>query len=97
MAPKLKKIDKTEANPAIGEKKTVGTAQVIPPKDAARNTIASIYVYSFLGIVGVYILIGLWKDYDVSRIKDGLLAISGVLSGPLGFIIGYYFKANSDE
>ena len=29
---------------------------------------------------------------QVADVKDMLVAISGVLSGPLGFIIGYYFR-----
>jgi hypothetical protein len=34
----------------------------------------------------------LWQCYSVTDIKDILLAESGILSGPLGFIIGFYFK-----
>ena len=33
---------------------------------------------------------------QVADVKDMLVAISGVLSGPLGFIIGYYFKASKE-
>jgi len=96
MAPKPIRQGKIESAPAIG-KNTTQTAQVVPPTDVARNQIASRYVYSFLGIIAFYVVVGLWNKYDTDQLKDGLLAISGVLSGPLGFIIGYYFKTNTEK
>lgn len=33
---------------------------------------------------------------QVADVKDMLVAISGVLSDSLGFIIGYYFKASKE-
>lgn len=65
------------------------------PKDPVRNQIASFYIQSFVLIVVVTIIITTLMCYDVDSQKDLLLAISGILSGPLGFIIGYYFKTNN--
>lgn len=72
---------------------TSGTAQSDSgTKNSVREKIAPVYVYSFLGIIGGVLLISFHKGYTINDIKDLLLAISGIMSGPLGFIIGFYFK-----
>ena len=40
--------------------------------------------------------IGLLFNYTPDDYKDLLVAVSGILSGPLGFIVGYYFKASKE-
>lgn len=40
--------------------------------------------------------IGVVTKIELDGYKDLLLAVSGILSGPLGFIIGYYFKSNKE-
>ena len=32
----------------------------------------------------------------MKKIKFVLVTVSGILSGPLGFIVGYYFKATKE-
>jgi len=65
-------------------------------RENVRSEIARWYVYGFLLIIGAALLIGILKEFTVDEYKDMLVAISGVLSGPLGFIIGFYFKDSSD-
>ena len=65
--------------------------------EGTRSQIAQLYVSGFLVAIGIALLIGYKKNFDLTGYKDLLLAISGVLSGPLGFIIGYYFKSSQDE
>lgn len=68
------------------------------PKDKTRKIIATIYVCAFLGIVIITLLIMLLVGcYTINDIKDVLLTESGILSGPLGFIIGFYFKEELDK
>jgi hypothetical protein len=62
-------------------------------KEDTRSKIAHYYVLGFLGIIGFSLLISYRSGYQVDDITSILVAISGVLSGPLGFIIGYYYKA----
>lgn len=75
-------------------------ANVVEDKDNSqkrentRSTIAIIYVSAFLGIIAVSLIACWWVGSSVADQKDLLVAISGVLSGPLGFIVGYYFKAS---
>ncbi len=80
--------------------------QYIPPAQRAfklsehrehtRSKIALYYVLGYLFIIIMVIWLGLWTKFTVTDYKDMLLAISGILSGPLGFIIGFYFKVQGD-
>lgn len=36
------------------------------------------------------------NTFSVDEYKDMLVTVSGILSGPLGFIVGYYFKASKE-
>jgi len=67
------------------------------PKDEARKVIAKRYITSFLLIVSGTLAFMLWRCYTIADIKDILLAESGILSGPLGFIIGFYFKEELEK
>ena len=62
------------------------------PEDT-RSVLANIYVLGFLGIILVVLILSFLKGFKTADVKDLLLTVSGVLSGPLGFIIGYYFKS----
>lgn len=65
-------------------------------RESTRSTIAITYVASFLGII-LTSLIACWIiGVTIDEQKDMLVAISGILSGPLGFIVGYYFKASAE-
>ena len=66
------------------------------PKESTRSLIAQIYVCAFFIVIGVVFLIGWDKSFAVDDYKDMLVTVSGILSGPLGFIVGYYFKASSE-
>ena len=66
------------------------------PKENTRKIIASLYVWAFFIIIYITLVIGVLNNYTVDDYKDILIAISGILSGPLGFIVGYYFKASNE-
>lgn len=65
-------------------------------KESTRSWIALIYVIGFYVITVTVIILGWCKDFDIQNYKDMLVTISGILSGPLGFIVGYYFKASNE-
>ena len=65
-------------------------------REGTRSWIALTYVIGYLMIVAAVLIIGVTVRFDLSGYKDLLLAVSGILSGPLGFIIGYYFKSNKE-
>lgn len=66
------------------------------PKENTRSKIAQIYVWAFFVVIGVVFVIGLCNNFEVDDYKDMLVTVSGILSGPLGFIVGYYFKASKE-
>lgn len=76
------------------ELKTSGGEQS-EKKESTQSTLALIYVGCFLGIIVVILMFSIANHYAVTDIKDLLLAISGVLSGPLGLVIAFYFKEDS--
>lgn len=66
-------------------------------KESTRTFIAQLYVWAFFVIILLVFVTGWIKCFHVEDYKDMLIAVSGTLSGPLGFIVGYYFKAASKE
>ena len=99
MANKKQKQDIDEITPpGSGQSgQTFGHSEQMDSKrEATRSHIALIYVIAYVSIIAGAIILGTWKSFTIDDHRDILLAISGILSGPLGFIIGYYFKASSE-
>ena len=65
-------------------------------KESTRTYIAQLYVWAFFVVIGFVFVIGVIKCFSVDEYKDMLVTVSGVLSGPLGFIVGYNFKASKE-
>ncbi len=66
-------------------------------RENARSQIAYLYVASFLAIIVLIFFYAYFKSSQVNDLKDLLVTVSGILSGPLGFIIGYYFKVEDEK
>lgn len=64
-------------------------------REDTRSEIAKIYIYAFFIVIGITFIVGLINGFQVNDYKDLLIVVSGILSGPLGFIIGFYFKAST--
>lgn len=75
----------------------IGKTEDSPEKarETTRSGIAKFYVYGFFGVLLITFIIGLIHKFKVEDYRDMLITVSGILSGPLGFIIGYYFKAST--
>lgn len=87
-----------ESIPSIASTEAVDGSAQGGKKETARQRIAMIYVVGFLLISTISLLTVFFKpEYNVNDTKDLLVTVSGILSGPLGFIIGYYFKAGEDK
>ena len=65
-------------------------------KENTRSKIAQIYVWAFFIVIGIVFIIGACNCFKVDEYKDMLVTVSGILSGPLGFIVGYYFKSTKE-
>lgn len=80
--------------PPIGSSATIASSEKrAEQKESTRSVIASQYVLGFFGVILAVIAVALYRDFDIEGYKDLLITVSGILSGPLGFIIGYYFKS----
>lgn len=64
--------------------------------DDTRHTLAYTYIIGFLLVILVVLIMSFLKGFNTDSVKDLLLTTSGILSGPLGFIIGYYFKSKEN-
>ncbi|MBP9819656.1 hypothetical protein KBC79_02860 [Candidatus Woesebacteria bacterium] len=65
-------------------------------KESTRSVIASQYVLGFFSVIFMVIGVAVYRNFSIEGYKDMLITVSGILSGPLGFIIGYYFKSTTD-
>lgn len=74
-------------------------------KDKIRSRIAYTFTVAYFFLIAVT-LIGVpvynyWVVHVepelILNVKDVLLVISGVISGPFGFVLGYYFKGSEKE
>ena len=81
---------------AENDKSEVSSKVSSDPKENTRSWIAMIYVCAFFGVILIVFAVGVYKCFMVDEFKDMLVTVSGVLSGPLGFIVGYYFKASKE-
>ena len=75
----------------------VSTLKRAEKREDTRSKIALYYVMGFLFIILVCFIVAGIEKFDVNDTRDLLVSVSGILSGPLGFIIGYYFKVSSDR
>jgi len=66
-------------------------------RETTRSEIAKFYVYAFFGTITVTFIVGIFQCFEVKDYRDMLITVSGILSGPLGFIIGYYFKSATSK
>ncbi|WP_417799504.1 hypothetical protein [Tenacibaculum sp.] len=66
-------------------------------RESVRSYIALSFIIGFFIVIFFGLGIGAYNYFDTKEYKDMLIAISGILSGPLGFIIGFYFKGSTDE
>lgn len=65
-------------------------------RERNRGTLAMVFIILFFCVIFVTFLIGYTTEsFDIQHYKDLLTTVSSILSGPLGFIIGFYFKERS--
>lgn len=81
---------------AENDKQEVDSKGSSDPKENTRSRIAMIYVCAYFCVIAAVFVMGIFSSFKVNEYKDMLVTISGILSGPLGFIVGYYFKASKE-
>lgn len=72
--------------------------KLIEKREGARSIFAIIFLIGYLIILTIAMILGFMTDGDnVSNMKDLILAVSGILSAPMGFVVGYYFKKSEED
>ena len=67
-------------------------------REKNRGVLAMVFVVLFFCVIFVTFIIGYSTDgFETNDYKDLLTTVSSILSGPLGFIIGFYFKERQDS
>lgn len=74
----------------------ITTEQRKGKRENVRSQIALNFILGFFLIIFMAMCIGWYFEFKTQEFKDMLVSISGILGGPLGFIIGFYFKDTSD-
>jgi hypothetical protein len=84
----------------------VGTSKLYPTaveqkRESTRGILATTFIIGFFLMLGAGFLLaavnGLPLSEKSKNLQDILLTISGVLSGPLGFVVGYYFRKGDES
>lgn len=67
-------------------------------REDMRERLAVVFVIGLFMILIIGMIMGyLGDEKKVKNITELVLAISGILTGPLGFIIGYYFRKTEEQ
>lgn len=67
-------------------------------REDIRGTLARLFLIGFfLILLAVIVLAGISEGDKVDNAKETLITVSGILAGPLGFVIGYYFRSKEEE
>ncbi|MGJ8713950.1 MAG: hypothetical protein ACSHXG_02560 [Maribacter stanieri] len=67
-------------------------------REKNRGVLAMVFVILFFCVIFVTFIIGYSTDgFETNDYKDLLTTVSSILSGPLGFIIGFYFKERQES
>lgn len=67
-------------------------------RETVREKLAYAFVIGLFMVIIIGMILGYLADQEkVQNITDLIIALSGILSGPIGFIIGYYFRKQEEE
>jgi len=73
------------------------TSGVPEKKEHTRSKMAILFVLGFFAILLLCFVYAIKVNATLSELKDALIGVIGALSGTLGFIVGYYYKATSEQ
>ncbi|MCA9385263.1 hypothetical protein KC717_01305 [Candidatus Dojkabacteria bacterium] len=75
--------------------------QIRQQREETRGALAKIFMIGFYIMIllgGLFVAVNNDPlESKVQYLQDVLLALSGILSGPLGFVVGYYFRRQEEQ
>ena len=74
---------------------------IVSKREDTRGRLAQLFILGFFFcLIGISIFSLLSTPAEgktaIDNLREAILTVSGVLSGPLGFIIGFYFRKGDD-
>jgi hypothetical protein len=67
-------------------------------REDTRGRLALVFLVGFFVILIIGMFVAIINDGDkIEGVQEVMVTISGVLSGPLGFVVGYYFRSKEEE
>lgn len=66
-------------------------------REGARSSFSLILLSGFIGLLVLGLVLGFFMEgSQIDNTREILLTISGILSGPMGFVVGYYFRRSEE-
>lgn len=66
-------------------------------REDIRGRLAFLFLIGyFIILIGSIVFSAFAEDVKIERMLESIITISGVLSGSLGFVIGYYFRRQEE-
>lgn len=92
-------FDGAEKEPETGKGDDVSEAASGSPerKENTRSMMAILFVLGFFSILFLCFVYAIKVNATLGDLKDTLVGVIGALSGILGFIVGYYYKSQSEQ
>ena len=68
-----------------------------PTREETRKYMAYGALFGFLGLLATIIVVGwIWLRLDIDEVLKILTTTAGVLSGVVGAVVGFYFRAEGE-
>ena len=95
----IQQIQSEEVQNTVGSNPDLGDAANGTPerKEHTRSKMAILFVLGFFAILFLCFIYAIKVNATLGDLKDTLIGVIGALSGTLGFIVGYYYKATSEQ
>lgn len=108
LEPKLHKVEEVDPKSDLGVEVIEELPEIEPQeqlevtlqkrREKVREKLAIVFSIGLFTVLIIGMIFGyVGEKESIQNITDMILAVSGVLSGPLGFIVGYYFRRKDEK